>query len=57
MQSNPLETECPVERVFGTLQRSYRYSRARYLGLRKNSLQLTLMSIAYTFRRMERLCA
>ncbi|NGX59821.1 MAG: hypothetical protein KR126chlam3_00978 [Chlamydiae bacterium] len=32
---------CPVERVFGTLKRSYRYSRARYLGLRKNSLQLT----------------
>lgn len=48
---------CPVERVFGTLKRSYRYSRARYLGLKKNSLQLTLMSIAYNLRRMERLCA
>jgi IS5 family transposase len=48
---------CPVERVFGTLKRSYRYSRARYLGLRKNGLHLTIMSMAYNLRRMERLCA
>jgi len=47
----------PVERVFGTLKRSYRYSRARYLGLRKNGFQLTIMSMAYNLRRMERLCA
>ena len=46
----------PVERVFGTLKRSYRYSRARYLGLRKNWLQLTMMSMAYNLRRMEKLC-
>lgn len=48
---------CPVERVFGTLKHSYRYSRARYLGLRKNSLQLIMMSMAYNLRRMEKLCA
>ena len=48
---------CPVERIFGTLKRSYRYNRARYLGLRKNKLQLTLMSMAYNLRRMEKLCA
>lgn len=48
---------CPVERIFGTLKRSYRYCRARYLGLRKNSFQLTIMSIAYNMRRMEKLCA
>lgn len=48
---------CPVEKVFGTLKRSYRYSRARYLGLKKNSLQLTMMSMAYNLRRMEKLCA
>lgn len=48
---------CPVERVFGTLKRSYRYSRARYLGLRKNGLQLTITSMAYNLRRMEKLCA
>ncbi len=47
---------CPVERIFGTLKRSYRYNRARYLGLRKNTLQLTLMSIAYNLRKMEKLC-
>lgn len=48
---------CPVERVFGTLKRSYCYSRARYLGLKKNFLQLTIMSMAYNLRRMEKLCA
>jgi transposase, IS5 family len=47
---------CPVERIFGTLKRSYRYSRARYLGLKKNCLQLTMMSMAYNLRRMEKLC-
>ena len=47
---------CPVERVFGTLKRSYRYSRARYLGLRKNGLQLIMTSMAYNLRRMEKLC-
>jgi len=46
----------PVERIFGTLKRSYRYRRSRYLGLRKNKLQMTLMSIAYNLRRMEKLC-
>jgi IS5 family transposase len=48
---------CPVERIFGTMKRSYRYSRARYLGLRKNKLQLTLTSMAYNLRRMEKLCS
>ena len=48
---------CPVERVFGTWKRCYRYSRARYLGLRKNGLQLAIMSIAYNLRKMEKLCA
>jgi IS5 family transposase len=47
----------PVERIFGTLKRSYRYCRAKYLGLRKNKLQLTLTCIAYNLRRMEKLCA
>ena len=47
----------PVERVFGTLKRSYRYCRAKYLGLRKNKLQLTITCIAYNLRRMEKLCA
>lgn len=46
----------PVERIFGTLKRSYNYIRSRYLGMRKNSLQLTMMSMAYNLRRMEKLC-
>ena len=48
---------CPVERIFGTLKRSYRYSRARYLGLKKNALQMTITSMAYNLRRMKKLCA
>ncbi len=48
---------CSVERIFGTLKRSYRYSRARYLGLKKNRLQLTMMCMAYNLRRMGKLCA
>jgi IS5 family transposase len=48
---------CPVERIFGTLKRTYRYCRARYLGLRKNGLQLTIVIMAYNLRRMEKLCA
>jgi len=48
---------CPIERVFGTWKRSYRYNRARYLGLRKNGLQLTITSMAYNLRRMGKLCA
>ena len=47
---------CPVERLFGTFKRSYRYSRARYLGLKKNLLQLTITSMAYNLRKMGRLC-
>ena len=48
---------CPVERVFGTWKRCYRYSRARYLGLKKNGLQLIITSMAYNLRRMGKLCA
>lgn len=48
---------CPVERIFGTLKRSYHYCRARYLGLKKNTLQLTLMCMGYNLRRMGKLCA
>jgi IS5 family transposase len=48
---------CPVERVFGTMKRTYRYSRARYTGLKKNGLQLTITSMTYNLRRMGKLCA
>ena len=47
----------PIERVFGTLKRSYRYTRGRYIGLNKNSLQMMLMCFTYNLRRMEKLCA
>ena len=47
----------PVERVFGTFKRSYLYARARYIGLRRNILQLVLVSMAYNLNRMAKLCA
>ena len=47
---------CLLERIFGTLKRSYRYNRSRYLSIGKNSLQLTIMGMAYNLRRMEKLC-
>lgn len=44
-----------VERVFGTLKRSYGYLRVRYLGLAKNGLELMLRLFAYNLRKAESL--
>ena len=40
-----------VERVFGTLKRSYGYSRVRYYSLQSNATQLMLMVAALNLRR------
>ncbi len=40
-----------VERVFGTLKRSYGYTRVRYYSLQSNSTQLMLMVTALNLRR------
>lgn len=45
-----------VERVFGTLKRSYNYRRVRYRGLRKNHSAFMLLCIAFNLRKMEKLC-
>ena len=42
-----------VERVFGTLKRSYGYRRVRYRGLAKNQSHLYLLCIAINLRRAE----
>ena len=47
----------PVEKVFGTLKRSYGYSRVRYLGLERNAAEWFLKCMAYNLRRAERLLA
>ena len=44
-----------VEKVFGTLKRSYGYSRVRYRGLRRNELEMWLKLMAYNLRRAERI--
>lgn len=46
-----------VERVFGTLKRSYGYRRVRYRGLVKNQSHLHLLCIAINLRRAEVLIA
>jgi IS5 family transposase len=41
-----------VETVFAVLKRVYGYRRARYFGLVKNRLQLTLLAVCFNLRRM-----
>ena len=44
-----------VEKVFGTLKRSYGYHRVRYRGLRRNNLEMWFKLMAYNMRKMVRL--
>lgn len=46
-----------VERLFGTMKRSYGYRRVRYRGLAKNRAHLYLLCIAINLRRAEKLLA
>lgn len=42
-----------VERLFGTMKRSYGYRRVRYRGLQRNQTHLQLLCIAINMRRAE----
>lgn len=44
-----------VEKVFGTLKRTYGYSRVRYMGLERNTTEMWLKCMAYNLRRADRL--
>ena len=44
-----------VEKVFGTLKRSYGYSRVRYRGLQRNTVEMYLKLMAYNLRKYIRL--
>ena len=44
-----------VEKVFGTLKRTYRYSRVRYIGLERNTTEMWLKCMAYNLRRADRI--
>lgn len=46
-----------VERVFGTLKRSYGYRRVRYRGLERNGVEMWFKLIAYNLRTVETLLA
>jgi IS5 family transposase len=46
-----------VERVFGTLKRTYGYRRVRYRSLKANLLQLHLLCIAFNLRKADALLA
>ena len=45
----------PVEKVFGTLKRSYGYRQVRYMGIERNATELWLKCTAYNLRRAARL--
>ena len=44
-----------VEKVFGTLKRSYGYSRVRYRGLRRNAVEMWFKLMAYNLRKAVKL--
>lgn len=44
-----------VEKVFGTLKRSYGYSRVRYRGLQRNAVEMWFKVMAYNLRRADRI--
>jgi IS5 family transposase len=46
---------CRIEKVFGTIKRSYGLRRMRWLGLAKAGLQVRLAAMAYNLRRSWRL--
>ena len=45
----------PVERVFGTLKRSYGYTRVRYRGLGRNAVEMWFKLMAYNLRKVVKL--
>ena len=46
-----------VEKVFGTLKRSYGYRRVRYCGLQRNAVEMWLKLMAYNLRKVVALTA
>jgi IS5 family transposase len=44
-----------IERVFGHLKQWQGYRRARYLGLARNQLELTLKAVAYNLKRLTKI--
>ena len=44
-----------IEKIFGTLKRSYGYSRVRYRSLRRNAVEMWFKLMAYTLRRATKL--
>ena len=44
-----------VEKMFGTLKRSYGYSRVRYRGLGRNAIEMWFKLMAYNLRKVAKL--
>ena len=44
-----------VEKVFGTLKRSYSYQRVRYRGTKRNAMEMWFKLMAYNLRRADRI--
>ena len=44
-----------VEKVFGTLKRTYQYHRVRYRGLGRNATEMWFKLMAYNLRRADKI--
>ncbi len=49
------QTRSIIERVFGTLKRSYGWARTRYIGLPKTAAYLLIRGLAYNLKRAEKI--
>jgi IS5 family transposase len=45
-----------IERVFGTLKRWYNYTRVRYVGIEKNSIQMLLLCMGFNLKKWAAMC-
>lgn len=50
---SPVPIRSAIERVFGTLKRSYGWVRVRYRGLARNAAHLDLLCLALNLRRLD----
>lgn len=50
------KTRQKIEKTFGTLKRWYGYTKVRYLGLKRNELQMFLLCISFNLKKWARTC-
>lgn len=50
------KTRQKIEKTFGTLKRWYGYTKVRYIGLKRNELQMFLLCIGFNLKKWARSC-